>query len=111
MANPDVLDEVAAAYRAKTDLVSNRLNEIAVKHGITPAPVPCAPRATFYVWASFSGVPGVDTDLELQRFVRDMHARDEADGLAKGREIGGGGGLKERWWVLARVAHGQRTAT
>jgi len=67
LSRPDhILGEVSMHYRARTDLVCDRL------HQIRPSLLTCRPRGAFYVVADFSCL-GLPTDTAVRECLRDAY--------------------------------------
>ena len=67
---PAVLKGVHSYYAERTAIVADGLNALGAKFGL--GRVAEAPKATFYVWANFSRVARVATDLDLFRGLLDL---------------------------------------
>eukprot|EP00742_Colponemidia_sp_Colp-10_P003066 GILJ01003269.1.p1 GENE.GILJ01003269.1~~GILJ01003269.1.p1 ORF type:complete len:459 (+),score=70.43 GILJ01003269.1:198-1379(+) len=70
--NPQALDQVATHYFERTSYITNRLNEMGEKF-MNGHIVARQAEATFYIFADFSGLPGFETDEEIQRYFRDLY--------------------------------------
>jgi len=75
---PEALSAVHEYYRERTALCVERLNAIAAKYfpsaaDGTPVTVARQPEGTFYVMADFGAWPGMQTDRQIQEFLRDQY--------------------------------------
>jgi len=70
---------VATHYRERSSFVVGRLNEIGKKY--LGGDIAKEPQGTFYVFCDFSKLQQIDTDLDLQIFLRDRY-KTEGTGVA-----------------------------
>ena len=71
MENPKTLQTVAQHYLERTRFATKRLNEIGQKY--LGSDVAKQPTATFYIFADFGSLKQLDTDIQLQQYLRDQY--------------------------------------
>jgi aspartate/methionine/tyrosine aminotransferase len=67
---PQALSDVSEYYLQRATLMATRLNQLGLAHGL--GALCTIPRSTFYVWADFSRLDSVQTDLEIFERLLDL---------------------------------------
>lgn len=70
MDNPSTKDDVQKYYMQRTDIMAEGLNKLGAKYGL--GEICIKPEGTFYLWADFSALTGVETDMQLQQHLLEM---------------------------------------